>query len=76
MDEVIGGTVAPDSLSVSEAQFCSQRVLDELHKGQSHTRRRRENESHRAPTFVTDSVVVAGIVGLCLLHPAVKSFQY
>ena len=35
MDEVVCGTVAPDSLSVSEAQFCSQRFLDELHDGQS-----------------------------------------
>jgi len=37
---------------------------------------RENNESRGAPIFVTESVVVGGMVELCLLHPAVKSFQY
>ena len=37
---------------------------------------RGENESRKPPTFVMESVVVEGMVELCLLHPAVKSFQY
>ncbi len=34
MYKVVGGTVAPDSLSVSKVKLCSQGFLDELQAGQ------------------------------------------
>ena len=32
------------------------------------------NKSYRVLIFITNSVVAGGIVELCLLYPAVKSF--
>lgn len=76
MDEVVGGPVAPDPLSMCKAKLFSQGILDKLHNGQpQRSERRRRWKPPR--TNICDGKGRGGrMVGLCLRQPAVKSFQY